>query len=265
MNKELNKAPISVKYDWENNPKVRPSKVEFKGVKSPIKKENKVITPDVTKGIAKGDGKMVDKIPMVRHDLVIGKRPGSPKKMEKYSSTDGSLTPSKEVKPAASMKEAFRLGFNQLFYSIMQEAADPNAAPPADPNAAPPADPNAAPPADPNAAPAGAEGAEDPAAALSGEAGGGLVGQLEEAYNTLESTLGTIQDEAAKEQLSGVKDTLAAAYEMLTGTPLAGAGGEDEGGAEGEGAPPPDVPNMEQGADPNAAPPADPNAAPPAV
>lgn len=266
MNKELNKAPISVKYDWENNPKVRPPKVEFKGVKAPIKKENKTITPDVTKGVPKGDGKMVSKIPMVRHDLTIGKRPGSPKKLEKYSSTDGSLTPAKEVKPAKTMKEDFQLGFNKLYYSIMKEAADPNAAAPADPNAAPPAppaDPNAAvpPPADPAAA--GADPNADPAADLAGEAGGGLVGQLEEAFTALETAIGTIQDEAAKEQLNGVKDTLASAYEMLTGSPLAGAEDEagDAAGADAAGVPP-EVPNMEQGADQNAAPPADPNAAP---
>lgn len=270
MNKELSKAPISVKHDWENNPKVRPPKVEFKGVKAPIKKENKIINPDVTKGVPKGDGKMTEKIPMVRHDLTIGKRPGSPKKMEKYSSTDGSLTPAKEVKPAKTMKEEFSLGFNKLYYSIMKEAADPNAVPPADPNAAMPppapgADPAAA-PANPAADPAAAGADEDPAADLTGEAGGGLVGQLEEAYNALETALGTITDEAAKEQLAGVKDTLASAYEMLTGAPLAGAEGEE--GAEAEAGAPGEVPNMEQGADPSAAAPApgaDPNAAAPAV
>lgn len=266
MKKELNKTPIQVKYDWENNPKVRPNRVEFKGVKAPVKKENKIITPDVTKGVPKGDGKMVDKIPMVRHDLTIGKRPGSPKKMEKYSSTDGSLTAAKEVRPAKTMKEEFKLGFNKLYYSIMQEAADPNAAPPADPNAAPPPPPPA-PGADPAAAgadPAAAGAEDDPAADLEGEAGGGLVGQLEEACTTLDSVLGTITDEAAKEQLTGVKDTLASAYELLTGTPFAGA--EDAGAEGADAGMPGEVPNMEQGgagADPNAAPPpADPNAAP---
>lgn len=268
MKKEISKAPISVKYDWENNPKVRPNKVEFKGVKAPIKKEAKIVNPDVTKDVQKGDGKMVSKIPMVRHDLTIGKRPGSPKKMEKYSSTDGSLTSAKEVKPAKTMKEGFTFNFNKLYYDIMQEAADPNAAPPAPP--APPADPAAAgaPPADPAAGlppdPAAA-GADDPAAELEGEAGGGLVGQLEEAYNALESAIAMVQDQAAQESLNGVKDTLASAYEMLTGTPLAGA---EEAGAEGDAGAPGEVPNMEQGAapaDPNAAAggaPADPNAAP---
>ena len=265
MKKELDKSPISVKHDWENNPKVKPNKVEFKGVKAPIKKEAKIINPDVTKGVPKGDGKMVDKIPMVRHDLTIGKRPGSPKMMAKYSSQDGSVSDAKEIKPAKTMKEGFKLGFNELYFQIMQEAADPNAAPPAPP--APPADPAAA-GADPAAAGAPADpaaaGVDDPAAEMDeGVAGGGLIGQIEEAYNSLESAIATVQDPTAQEQLNGVKDTLSAMYEMLTGSPMAGAEEEEVGGEEG-GAPG-EVPNMEQGApagDPNAAPAGDPNAAP---
>lgn len=264
MKKELSKTPIQVKHDWENNPKVRPNRVEFKGVKAPIKKEAKIINPDVTKGVPKGDGKMVDKISMVRHDLTLGKRPGSPKKMEKYSSNDGSLGSAKEMKPAKTMKEDFSLGFNKLYYTIMQEAADPNAPapqPPAPP--APQADPAAAgappPPAgDPAGAPPPPEGEEGDD--LDGGAGMGIVGQLEEAYQALVTAMESVQNEQAKEQFKGVKDNLSAIFEALTGTGFPeddeGEGGEDAGI-------PGEVPNMEQtppdqagaGGDPNAAPP----------
>lgn len=269
MKKELNKTPIQVKYDWENNPKVKPNKVEFKGVKAPVKKENKTITPDVTKGVPKGDGKMVDKIPMVRHDLTIGKRPGSPKKLEKYSSTDGSLTAAKEVKPAKTMKEDFTLGFNKLYYTIMQEAADPNAPAPQPPAA--PADPagaGAPPPADAGAGappPPPEGGEENPEEDLDGGAGMGLLGQLEEAYQALVSAMETVQDPQVKEKFKGVKDNLSSVFEALTGTPFPD---DEEGGEEGEGGVG-EVPNMEQtppdqgaagGADPNAAPPPPPPA-----
>ena len=212
---------------------------------------------------------MVDKISMVRHDLTLGKRPGSPKKMEKYSSTDGSLTPAKEVKPAKTMKEEFSLGFNKLYYSIMQEAADPNAAPPAPPAPpAAPADPAAAgappPPADPNAVPPppGEEG-EGSDEGLDGGAGMGLVGKVEESYQALVSAMESVQDEQVKEQLKGVKDNLSSIFETLTG---AGFPDEETGAEGGEEGAPGAVPNMEQtppdqaGVDPNAAPPPPPPA-----
>ena len=150
------------------------------------------------------------------------------------------------------MKESYRLGFNALYRKIMEAAGDPMPAPdagasaPADPAAAgaapaPGADPAAGLP-DPNA---------NPDAALGGVAGAGLVGQVEEAFNALQSAIATIQDQAAQQQLSGVADSLSAIYEMLTGTPMAGA--EGEAGAEEGGIP--EVPNMEQSPsqDPNAA------------
>lgn len=251
MNKEMPSAPKSVKFDWEGNPKVRPQRAEFKGgVKAPQRKEYPIRDGNPSAKVSKGDGKMVEKIPVTRQELVIGKRGSSPKVLSKYSSKDGSISTGK----GKSMKESAtpRLAFNVLYRRILEAAGDPVADPaaagaaPADPAAAgaapaPGADPAAGLP-DPNA---------NPDAALGEVAGTGMVGQIEEAVNALGSTISTIQDQAAQQSLQGVLDTLNSVYEMLTGTPMAGAEGEagaEEGGIS-------EVPNMEQ------TPPEDPNAA----